>query len=102
VGSKRTTSPGQTLMGLVQPVLRTDGYCGSCNVNVRDIFIHRASEAHKAGHYRRSLRGLAGGMPSARKTAMAASFRSLRDYDSQYAEDDPGNSASWDAEQAQA
>lgn len=83
-------------MGLVRPALRADGYCGSCNVNVKDIFIHRASEAHKAGRYRRSIANIAGGhMPTTHKVAVAAAFGSLRDYDRQYEDDDPGNSPEW-------
>ena len=79
----RSVSPGQGTLGLVEPVLRTDGYCSGCNVNVRDIFVHRASEAHKAGGYRRSTMHCTAPLPSARKVAVAAAYRSLRDYDLQ-------------------
>lgn len=97
MASRKQASKGQLVFGLVQPVLRTDGYCGSCNVTSRDIFVHRASEAHMAGRYRRSIRNVVGGpMPSAHKVAVAASFRSLRDWDKQ--DDDIPNSPSWDEE----
>lgn len=80
---KRDASPNT----LFYPApLSADGYCSSCNVNVRDVFVHRASETHLAAQYRRAtvVYGGGSGMSSARKTSVASAYRALRDYDRQY------------------
>lgn len=62
-----------------------EGYCGKCNVTVRDIFRHRTGEEHKramSGIPRVAPGGAASYNP--RKEAAARAYWAMRHADEQY------------------
>lgn len=88
-------------MGLVEPKLRKDGYCSSCNHVYRDIVEHRASQACRLGRSSIRSSGPKGSVAySAHKAAAARAYKALRAYDQQ--DDDRPNSAAWNEEYANA